>query len=319
MEVFAMRRHLLLLASVLLVGSCSTAPPAKEPSYDANMLGRWDGTVQGEDPYPLWFELSSANAATDGTGTIKGRLQPRTGHALEVDDVEATGTHVTMHVAETTYEAEFDGAGFQGTGTSNAGAPLKWAATRAPELPEKAEPKWGPPTALFDGKDLAGWKPRQSTEPNQWTADGGVLLNRDAGSDLVSESTYDDLQLHIEVNVPEGSNSGIYLRGRYEVQVQDDFGKQPTNTSMGAIYGQVTPIENAALAPGEWQSFDITLVGRFVTVALNDKTIINHQEIPGITGGALDSDEAAPGPFFLQGDHGKISYRNIMVRRSGVE
>ncbi len=88
---------------------------------------------------------------------------------------------------------------------------------------------------------------------------------------------------------------------------------------MGAIYGQVTPVENAALAPGEWQSFDITLIGRYVTVVLNDKTIINHREIPGITGGALDSNEGEPGPIFLQGDHGKVSYRNIMVRRVSVE
>lgn len=310
-----MRHRWMLVWSVLLVGSCSSEPPATEPSYDPNMLGRWDGTIQGEDRYPLWLELSSA-----GNGEpVTGRLQPRFGHALPLEELEASGTHIAMRVDGTTYEADFDGAGFQGTGVAKDGVRFQWVATRAPELPAQPEPKWGPPVALFDGKDLAGWKPRQASEPNHWKAEGGVLVNEDAGSDLVTEAEFDDFQLHIEVNVPAGSNSGIYLRGRYEVQVEDDFGKEAFNRGMGAIYGQVTPSENAALAPGEWQSFDITLVGRTVTVVLNDKTIIDRQEIPGITGGALDSDEAAPGPFFLQGDHGKISYRNILVRRVSVE
>ena len=129
----------------------------------------------------------------------------------------------------------------------------------------------------------------------------------------MTEAKFQDFQLHVEVMVPEGSNSGIYLRGRYEVQVQDDHGKEPHARGMGGIYGQVTPVENAALPAGEWQSFDITLVGRTVTVVLNGKTIIDGQEIPGITGGALDSREAEPGPIFLQGDHGRILYRNLVL------
>ena len=99
----------------------------------------------------------------------------------------------------------------------------------------------------------------------------------------------------------------------YEVQVQDDYGKEPGNRSMGAIYGQLTPAENAALPAGEWQSFDITLVGRTVTVVLNGQTIVERQEIPGTTGGALDSREGEPGPIFLQGDHGRIAYRNLVL------
>ena len=115
------------------------------------------------------------------------------------------------------------------------------------------------------------------------------------------------------MNCPKGSNSGIYLRGRYEVQVEDGGGPEPRSVDMGGVYGFLVPNENATTGADTWQTFDITLVGRRVTVVLNGKTIIADQTIPGITGGALDSDEGAPGPIFLQGDHGTVSYRNIVL------
>jgi hypothetical protein len=131
--------------------------------------------------------------------------------------------------------------------------------------------------------------------------------------DLVSKRTFTDFKLHIEVNVPPQGNSGIYLRGRHEVQVQDDYGKAPCDRCMGGIYGQVRPTANAAKPAGEWQSYDITFVGRHVTVVLNGVTIIDNREIPGITGGALDSNEGEPGPIMLQGDHTGVKYRNIRI------
>jgi hypothetical protein len=105
----------------------------------------------------------------------------------------------------------------------------------------------------------------------------------------------------------------VYLRGRYEVQVEDSRGKEPNSHFLGGIYGFLTPNENVAGNPGEWQVYDITLVGRRVTVEANGKTIIYNQIIPGITGGALDSREGEPGPILLQGDHGPVEYRNITV------
>jgi hypothetical protein len=119
--------------------------------------------------------------------------------------------------------------------------------------------------------------------------------------------------LHVEFKYPEDSNSGIYLRGRYEVQIQDDFGKEPFERNISGVYGFIAPTENAARKAGEWQSMDITLLGRYVTVMLNDQKVIDHQEIPGITGGALDSNEGEPGPIFIQGDHGPISFRSVVV------
>jgi len=85
------------------------------------------------------------------------------------------------------------------------------------------------------------------------------------------------------------------------------------NDLLGSVYGFLSPSEIANKKADEWQSYDITLIGRMVTVVLNGKTVICNQEIPGITGGALDSDEGAPGPLMLQGDHGVIEYRNIVL------
>jgi hypothetical protein len=133
------------------------------------------------------------------------------------------------------------------------------------------------------------------------------------GTGLISDETFTNLKLHLEFKYPQGSNSGIYLRGRYEVQIQDDFGKEPFDRHISGVYGFLAPTENAARKAGEWQSLDITLLGRHVTVALNDQTVIDHQEIPGITGGALDSNEGEPGPIFIQGDHGPNSFRSVVI------
>jgi hypothetical protein len=297
-----MARSIVVVA--LVIGSCAKAPEAR---FDPAVLGRWDVTVQGEDSYPLWFEIQEAD------GRLKGRLQGRFGHALELESVEASGTHLMMSAGGTTYHGNLEGSGWKGTGEAKEGATFEWVAVRAPALPAPAETTWGEPIQLFNGVDLTGWVPRHPSQPNRWKAEEGMLVNEDAGTDLVTEATFQDFQLHVEVLVPEESNSGIYLRGRYEVQVRDDHGKEPHPLGMGGIYGQITPAENASRPAGEWQSFDITLLGRTVTVVLNGTTIIERQEIPGITGGALDSKEAEPGPIFLQGDHSRISYRNLVL------
>ena len=131
---------------------------------------------------------------------------------------------------------------------------------------------------------------------------------------LITNELFTDFKLHIEFRYPKGSNSGIYLRGRYEVQVEDNYGRDPESTLFGGIYGFLTPNQMAAKKHGEWQSYDITLIGRRVSIVANGIKIINDQIIPGITGGALDSKEGNPGPIMLQGDHGVIEYRNISMQ-----
>jgi hypothetical protein len=139
------------------------------------------------------------------------------------------------------------------------------------------------------------------------------LKSPKSGSNLITTQKFNDFKLHIEFRYQAGSNSGVYLRSRYELQIIDCLGQEPSSVLLGGIYGFLTPNENAAKAPGEWQSYDITLVGRRVTVVANGKTVICDAIIPGITGGAIDSKEAEPGPILLQGDHGPIDFRNIMI------
>ena len=164
---------------------------------------------------------------------------------------------------------------------------------------------------LFNGKDLTGWQ--TTSKDNQWVVKDGVLTSPRSGSNIRTEKTFNDFKLHIEFRYPKESNSGVYLRGRYEIQIEDNIGMEPMSLYLGGIYGFIDPWLNMAKAPGEWQSFDVELVGRMVTVIANGTTVIYKQEIPGVTGGALDSKEGEPGPLMMQGDHGPIEYRNIIL------
>jgi hypothetical protein len=192
------------------------------------------------------------------------------------------------------------------------GKRMTWTAKRAPTLRRRTAPAWGAPVRLFNGKDLSGWHALEGGN-NQWQAANGVLRSPKSGTNLATDRTFSDFKLHIEFRYPAGSNSGVYLRGRYEVQIVDSVDVEPNDLLLGAVYGFLPPNELVARRPGEWQSFDVTLLGRMVTVVANGKTVVCSREIPGITGGALDSDESAPGPLFLQGDHGPVEFRNITV------
>src|SRR6185295_11856301 len=143
---------------------------------------------------------------------------------------------------------------------------LSWTASRAPSLRRASEPQWGKPVKLLNGTDLAGWR---ATGENQWKMINGVLTNSKAGGNLVTNQTFTDFKLHAEFRYPKGGNSGIYLRGRHEVQIEDSAGLEPSSVHLGGIYGFLVPNEDTAKKPDEWQTFDIILVGRLVTVVLN--------------------------------------------------
>ena len=166
---------------------------------------------------------------------------------------------------------------------------------------------------LFDGKTLNGWTPRSAIVPNGWEVMNGLLTNATPGNDLITKEKFDDFKLQAEFRYPKGSNSGIYLRGRYEMQIEDNFGDEPESHKVGGIYGFLTPSTNASKRAGEWQSAEVSLVGRVVTVILNGERVIDRQTIPGATGGALDNDEASPGPLMIQGDHGPVEFRKLAI------
>jgi hypothetical protein len=174
----------------------------------------------------------------------------------------------------------------------------------------------------------SGWKLRREPgekHKNGWTLEDGVLRNTvppgGAGIDLYHETNLRSFELHVEFKVPKGSNSGVYLRGCYEVQVDDAHGRKDLSSKMcGAIYGEKEPLVNASMPAGEWQTFDIRLEGNTVTVVHNGKKVIDRFQLTRKTGGALENLEGKelrhgdPGPILLQGDHGAVEYRNIEVR-----
>jgi hypothetical protein len=165
----------------------------------------------------------------------------------------------------------------------------------------------------FAINNLAGWAARPPAAKHGWVVRDGLLANATPGTDLLTDRTFTDFRLHAEFRYPKGSNSGVYLRGRYEVQIEDNVGLDPDSHHIGGVYGFLTPSVNAAKPAGAWQTLDVELVGRVVTVRLNGERVIDRQAIPGITGGALDSDEGAPGPILLQGDHGPIEFRTLAL------
>ena len=198
--------------------------------------------------------------------------------------------------------------------TDPAGTVWHWTGVRAPSLKRTSPPKWGQPISLFNGKDLTGWTPRNQSKESSWQAQNGTLVKDGNGADLVSIPKFEDFKLHIEFNCGPGANSGVFLRGRYEVQVETDSAAEPNSHHTGGIYGFLDPTPEQPRKPDVWQTFDITLVGRNVTVVQNGITVIDHKDIPGITGGALDSHEGLPGPIYLQAsEKGRVAYRNIVI------
>jgi hypothetical protein len=314
-----------LLAAVAALGAA--APARAQDAAVAEQVtapvppiaGRWDLRVTKADGavVPSWLEVTRS-----GHTAIVGRFVHFDGSARPIGQVEwADGTlRFTIprqweetQPGEIRVEGRVDGEGLRGTLVMPSGERRTWTGTRAPSLRRAAAPRWGTPVALFNGRDLSGWATQGAGE-SRWQVRDGVLVNTASGANLMTTRTFDDFKLTLEFRVAAGGNSGVYLRGRHEVQIEDS-GSQPELSALnvGAVYGFLPPNENASRRAGEWQRFDITLVGRRVTVALNGRTVIADQVIPGITGGAIDSDEGAPGPIMLQGDHTAAEFRNIRL------
>lgn len=277
--------------------------------------GKWDMVIEKDGKaLPSWLEIRHS-----GNHTLVGRFVYAFGSARPIAEVKESNGKFSFSIPPQwepgdrymDFEGQLHGETLKGTMVYTDGETYPWTAVRAPKLAYTANPVWGEPIALFNGKDLTGWHTMGAE--NQWIVEDGVLQSPKSGANLVSDASFTDFKLQLEFRYPEGSNSGIYLRGRYEVQIMDSKGEEPSDVLFGGIYGFLTPNEMAAKAAGEWQTYDITLIGNRVTIVANGKTIIHDQIIPGITGGALESNEGEPGPFLIQGDHGPVEFRKIVV------
>jgi hypothetical protein len=294
-----------VVAGLVVHASQQQAAPA--------VIGRWDLTVAGLGfPACAWLEVELS-----GNRTLVGRFVGWWGSARPVSRVEFADGVVRFAIppqwesgdADLRVEGTLRADTLSGTMLDPGGSRLTWTGQRAPALRRTTSPEWASPITLFAGGDLSRW---QSPTDN-WRVVDGVLTNDKAGGNLVTRDSFRDFKLHLEFRYPKDGNSGVYLRGRYEVQIEDSPPSKVQTEALGAIYGFLPPSEDAAKGPDQWQAYDITLIGRHVTVALNGITVIGNQEIPGVTGGALSCDEGAPGPLMLQGDHGPIAFRNIVL------
>jgi Domain of Unknown Function (DUF1080) len=311
---------LLLLLSTCVAIASEVPRVAGLPAPDASValfLGRWDLTLKAPDrAYPSWLEITQEN------GELKAQMVGRWGNARPLPKVAISDGHLTFvspkeeedRPNDMVFEGKLVGDTLSGTTTGPDGTAWPWTGVHAPSLSRKGAPHWGKSISLFNGKDLSGWHMNQPNPTAVWKVENGTLVSPGHGPELIGDRKFEDFKLHVEFNCGPDANSGVYLRGRYEVQIEDDSIQEPPSHHTGGVYGFIAPSPEQPRRPGEWQTFDITLVGRTVTVVQNGTTIIDNREIPGITGGALDSHEELPGPIYLQGsEKGHVAYRNIVI------
>lgn len=308
-----------LLCCIGLIGPVITKAQVSaiktETIKGGNLIGRWNIKVnQNGADNPSWLEVELS-----GFSTLVGRFVSTGGSARPISKITFDDEKFSFSIPpqwekesrDLSLEGTVNNTGIRGTIHTSTGQTYPFSGVKAPDLKRTTAPVWGKAIKLFNGKDLSGWK---AIGKNQWIVKDGVLSSPQSGSNLISEQKFSDFKLHVEFRYQPGSNSGVYLRGRYETQIIDNPKTDHPNSHLfGGIYGFLVPNKMAVGDPGQWQTFDITLVGRMVTVVANGKTIICNQEIPGITGGALDGNEAEPGPIYFQGDHGPIEFRNIVI------
>jgi hypothetical protein len=308
------KRSALILSLLLVlvpVSNVSAQTPLKP------FLGRWDISVKTpQRELPSWVEISEEHGQpkvvmvglTDHA-TPLARVQMKEG---EIDFVSPKGEE--GYTEDTEFKGKVVGGQLVGTATTSSGTSWPWVGRRAPSLKRTGAPVWGTPVTLFNGKDFTGWRFSDPSHAANWKVEDGTLVNHGHGSEIITTSKFEDFKLHLEFNCGPESNSGVFLRGRDEVQIETDSVAEPPSHHTGGVYGFLDPTPELPRKPGEWRTFDITLLGRTVTVVQDGQTIIDHKEIPGITGGALDSHEGLPGPIYLQGsEKGRVAFRNIVI------
>lgn len=304
---------------------------AQRVESDSPLIGKWDLTIMIEEDqmenlglfrhglmssegFPGWLQVKLS-----GFSTLVGYYVGYEGSARPIAEVKYDAKKDKYHFTIPPQWMDIDDLYFEFTLKDDKlegyqmldGNKLKFTGVRAPSLERKEPPVWGNPINLLT-ENMDRWI---IPDNNKFKMVDGILVNPEKGGNLITTQKFNDFKLSIEFRIPEGSNSGIYLRGRHELQIEDSKGRAD-DVSIGGIYGFIAPAVNAAKKPGEWQSYEVTLVGRHVTVVLNGVEVVSNRPIPGITGGSLDSKEGEPGPIMIQGDHGPIDFRKFVITPS---
>ena len=306
-----MRARKLLFVS-FLISLCSLTAFAQNNPF----LGKWDITGTGKTgKYIYWLEVKMED------GQLVGYFLNRGGSVLKLPEIKIENNELVFSPAsganapKIVHRAHVEGERLLGTVSGN-DANITWIGVRPPTwatYDANAKHRFGSPVELFDGKSLDKWEVQHKDREMGWTVEDGAMTNVPPANNLVSKHRFENFKIHCEYKLAAKSNSGIYLRGRYELQVLDDYGKETESHGHMALYSRVKPLVNASLPTGQWQVMEATIVGNRVTVFLNGKKVQDNIAIDGITGGALDADEGQPGPIMIQGDHEKVSFRKITV------
>jgi hypothetical protein len=305
--------HRWIPAAIVLACACAATLGAQGNPF----LGRWDITATTpKATYPYWLEVKEEN------GQLAGWFQDRWGSVRKLPEIAREGNELVFSFGppkagapKPVHRAHVENGRLIGELTTGADK-VPWVGVRPPEwgsVSANGPHRFGDSVTLFNGKELSGWRYEFTDKAPGWVVADGAMHNQTTGNNIISERQFKDFRLLMEYKVENESNSGLYLRGRYELQVLDDAGKPPTATGNMAVYGRVAPVANASRPAGEWQTVDVTLVGNRLTVVLNGQKIHDNVAIDGTTGGALDSREGEPGPIMIQGDHSKIWVRKLVV------
>ena len=296
-----------LIAIMFILGLATSAF-----AQDSAFMGKWDITASAPGGKRIyWLEVKS------DSGQLKGYFLNRSGSVFPLPNIVIQDgiLQFTLANPKQVYMAKVQGGKLIGSVVTDKET-VPWVGVRPPKwgsYDANGNHKFAKPVALFDGKTMDAWGVEHQGQASGWVVEDGVMVNSPHANNLVSKQRFKDFKIHAEYRLETNSNSGIYLRGRYELQVLDDYGKAPEIHGHMSIYSRLAPKTNASKPAGEWQSVDATIVGNRVTVVLNGQTVQDNVVIEGITGGALDSDEGADGPIMLQGDHGRVWFRNVTV------
>lgn len=322
--------NILLVAVFMLAAFISKAQDSKK-----DFFGMW--TIDIEGGSVGWLEVHEKDGFLDADLLWRGGSVSPVSNVYFVDDNTLIVTRIReiekvegrKHVSTQTYKFKRSGDKLDGMSVEPARDGMGvnktnfkgWRLPDVGEAPDLSKVKYGKPVKLFNGKNLEGWELMGKNTTNGFKVVDGVMVNNPVKVDnkrihygnIRTKEEFEDFKLTLEVNVPAHSNSGVYLRGIYEIQVLDSYGKELDSHNMGALYSRITPSQAAEKPAGEWQTMDITLYDRHVTVFLNGKTVIDNQPAYGPTGGAISPDVFKAGPIYLQGDHGKVLYRNMVL------
>ena len=302
------------------------APTLQNPARAAGpgveaILGRWNlRLLNVPDVFTNWLEVERS-----GSRALVGRYVGLIGGARpigRVDWSDGTARFTIPTEWELPGELKFEIRPVPGTDSVTGtmvradGTMISLVGKRAPILLHAPPVAWTTPVPLFNGRDFTGWVPAPTARslPNFWIVRDGALVNDgEEGVNLMTVQRFNDFKLHAEFRLPTTRSAGIFPRGRYWVILHDLPDPVPFKGTMGAVHRFLVPSQNASLGVNVWQSIDITLVGRRITIVVNGKTVTSNEIIPGTTGSAIDGDEAAPGPIMLQGEERRVEFRNITI------